>query len=183
RSMDYWGVLDQRAGDLPAAGAVFERAIAINPENAVAKVNLECNRNLRAGRKPAVQLEKPVEEEFGKFRSWDQIMNEDGPFDEPTYCFKQGLVLVGQSLYRQAATEFARVHDLAPDHLYASLWLAQLYVLGQMPDQALEVIDEIHTQAPYLPRTNAMELLYVEMSAHLAKNDPAGAEKVAMKVV
>ena len=52
-----------------------------------------------------------------------------------------------------------------------------------MPDRALKVIDEIHTQAPRLPRTNSMELLYVEMSAHLARNDPAGAEKTAMKVV
>jgi tetratricopeptide (TPR) repeat protein len=183
RSLDYWGVLDQRAGDLSGAGVVFERTLDANPDNTVAKVNLECNRNLRAGRKPAVQLDKAVEEEFGKFRSWDQIMNEDGPFDEPTYCFKQGLQLVQQSLYRQAATEFARVHELAPDHLYASLWLAQLFVLGEMPDKALKIIDDIHAQAPRLPRTNAMELLYVELSAHLASKDLEGADKTALKVV
>lgn len=183
RSLNYWGVLDQRTGDLAGAGKFFEHTLQMNPDNTVAKVNLECNRNLQAGRRPAVELEKSVEEEFGKFRSWDQIMNEDGPFDEPTYCFKQGLVLVGQSLYRQAATEFERVHALAPDHLYASLWLAQLYVLGQMPEPALKVIDEIHSQTPHLPRTNAMELLYVEMSANLAKKDAKAAEDAALKVL
>src|ERR1041385_6453561 len=105
RPLDYWGVEVQRSGELAEAASLFEQALVLNPENLVAKVNLECNKNLRAGRKPAVQLEKAVEEEFGKFRTWDQIMNEDGPFDEPTYCFKQGLTLVGQSLYRQAATD------------------------------------------------------------------------------
>ena len=185
RPLDFWGVQEQRLGNLADAARFFERTIELNPDNVIAKINLECNKNLRAGRKATVQLERTVEEDFGRFRSWDQIMNEDGPFDEPTFCFKQGLVLAGQSLYRQAANEFGRVHDLAPENIYARLWLAQLYVLGQMPDQALKVIDELHAHPKTLavPRTNANELLYVEMSAHLAKKDVAGAERTVAAIL
>ena len=62
----------------------------MNPDNLVAQVNLECNKKLRAGRKGAVQVSKSIDEEFGKYRTWDQIITEHGPFDEPNFCFIAG---------------------------------------------------------------------------------------------
>ena len=54
-----------------------------------------------------------------------------------------------------------------------------------MPDQALKIVEEIHAQPALLPvpRTNQTELLSVEASAYLAKNDLKGAESTVEKVL
>jgi tetratricopeptide (TPR) repeat protein len=179
RGLDYWGVELQKSGYLTNAAAHFQRAIALNPDNIVAQVNLECNANLQAGRKCSVQLSKSVEDQFGsKYRSWDQVAGENGPFDEPTFCYEQGQEFVRNYLYRQAAAEFARVETLAPDNLAARIWLGQLYVVSQMPDQALKIVSDIRAD-PALraaAETNRNELLFVETSAHLSQDDLAGAQ-------
>ena len=131
RALDYWGVEMQKAGQLTNAAAHFERALELNPDNLVAQVNLECNKNLQAGRKSSVQVSKSIEDEFGKYRNWDQIMGENGPFDEPNFCYEQGRVFVRNNLYRQAAAQFDRVKTLAPENLVARIWLAQLYVISR----------------------------------------------------
>ena len=109
RALDYWGVEMQKSGQLTNAAAHFERALELNPDNLVAQVNLECNKNLQAGRKSSVQVSKSVEDEFGKYRNWDQIIGENGPFDEPNFCYEQGRVFVRNNLYRQGAAQFERV--------------------------------------------------------------------------
>jgi tetratricopeptide (TPR) repeat protein len=123
-------------------------------------------------------VSKSIEDEFGKYRKWDDILNENGPFDEPNFCYEQGLVFVRSTLYRQAAAQFDRVKKLAPENLAARLWLSQLYVVSGMPGQALELVDQIRAQPSLLEaaRTNRTELLFVEASAHLARNDLRGAE-------
>src|SRR5205085_11709804 len=46
RALDSWGVEMQRNGELARAACYFERARQLNPDNVVAKVNLDCNKNL-----------------------------------------------------------------------------------------------------------------------------------------
>ena len=178
RALNYWGVEMQRSGQLPGAAAHFDRALELNSDNIVAQLNLECNKNLQAGRKSSIQLTRPVEDQFGKYRNWDQIMGQNGPFDEPNACYEQGRIFVPNGLYRQAAYQFDRAKTLAPDNVAARLWLAQLYILSQMPDQSLKLIEEIHAQPDLLriTRTNQNEVLFVEASAHLAAHDPQGAQ-------
>ena len=178
RALDYWGVAAQQCGLLTNAAAHFQRAIDLNPDNIVALVNLECNKNLQAGLKSAVQVSKSMDEEFGKYRTWDQIMTENGPFDEPNFCFLEGRVFVSNNLYRQAAAQFERVIALAPENVLARIWLAQLYVTSRLPDKALDLVEQIRSQ-PSLhnaARTNRTQLLFVETSAHLAQKDVGGAE-------
>ncbi len=178
RALNYWGVQVQQHGWLTNAAAHFERAVEMNPDNLVAQVNLECNKNLRAGRKSAVQVSKSMDEEFGKYRTWDQVMTENGPFDEPNFCFIEGRVFVSNNLYRQAAAQFARVIALAPENLFARIWLAQLYVTSRLPDKALDLVEQIREQPNLrdVARTNRTQLLFVETAAHLAQNDVKGAE-------
>jgi predicted Zn-dependent protease len=178
RALNSWGVTSQQCGWLTNAAAHFERAIEMNPNNLVAQVNLECNKKLRAGLKGAVQVSKSMDEEFGRYRTWDQIMTENGPFDEPNFCFIEGRVFVSNNLYRQAAAQFERVIALAPENLFARIWLAQLYVTGRLPDKALGLVEQIRSE-PSLrdaARTNRAELLFVETAAHLAQKDVKGAE-------
>jgi tetratricopeptide (TPR) repeat protein len=185
RALDYWAVEMQKDGQLTNAAAHFERALELNPDNLVAQVNLQCNRNLRAGRRSSVQVSKSVEDEFGKYRNWDQIMGDNGPFDEPNFCYEQGRVFVRNNLYRQAAAQFDRVKTLAPENLVARIWLSQLCVVTGLPGEALKLVDQIRAQPSLLEatRTNRTEFLFVETSAHLAQNDLKGAEAAVQAAV
>ena len=178
RALNYWGVRSQQSGWLTNAAAHFERAVEVNPDNLIAEVNLECNKKLRAGLKGAVQVSKSMDEEFGRYRTWDQIISENGPFDEPNFCFIAGRVFVSNNLYRQGAAQFERAIALAPENLSARIWLAQLCVISRLPDKALELVEQIRSQ-PSLSdaaRTNRTELLFVETAARLAQSDVKGAE-------
>jgi tetratricopeptide (TPR) repeat protein len=178
RALDYWGVEMQKSGDLTSAAAHFERTLELNPDNLVAQVNLECNKNLQAGRKSPVQVSKSIEDDFVKYRNWDQIIGENGPFDDPNFCYEQGRVFARNTLYRQAAAQFDRVTTLAPENLVARIWLSQLYVVSGMPGEALKLVGQIRAQSSLREaiRTNRTEFLFVEASAHLAQKDIVGAE-------
>jgi tetratricopeptide (TPR) repeat protein len=178
RALDFWGVEMQKGGQLTNAAAHFKRAMELNPDNLVAEVNLECNNNLQAGRRSSVQVSKSIEDEFGKYRDWDHLMGDNGPFDEPNFCYEQGRVFVRSTLYHQAAAQFDRVTTLAPENLVARIWLSQLYVVSGLPGEALKLVDQIRAQPNLFEatRTNRTEFLFVETSAHLAQKDLKGAE-------
>jgi tetratricopeptide (TPR) repeat protein len=179
QAMNFWAVQLQRQGELKQAAADFARALELNPDNVVAEVNLSCNRNLQAGQKTTVQMTKSVEDKFGH-RSWDQVMREDGPFDEPTFCFAQANAFLQGGNSHQAALQFERVRVLEPENLAARIGLAQIYFFNRMPDNALQVIDEIHSKAQTLGmnHTNTVEVLAFETAAHLSKGDLKSAEAV-----
>jgi tetratricopeptide (TPR) repeat protein len=183
RALNVWGVAMQQSGNLQAAAAHFDRAVELNPDNVVARANLENNRNFQAGR-PSTPL-KSLEEKFGKYRYWDQVLSGSGPFDDSVLCYEQGGAFLAGGLYRQAAIQFERTRSLAPDHLAARLWLAQIYVMGQMPDPALKLLQEVYADPERfrLGRTNQNELVLVEAAAHLLKTNVAAAEAAVQRAV
>jgi tetratricopeptide (TPR) repeat protein len=105
-------------------------------------------------------------------------MSANGPFDQPDFCLEQGRVFARSGLYRQAAQQFDRTVALAPENVPARLLLSQLYLVSQVPDRALSLINEIRALPPAisLARSNQTELLYLEMSLHLAKGEIPAAE-------
>ncbi len=80
----------------------FETAVKLNPENMVAKVNHYFNDSLQAGQAVPVDLSKATADKFGKYRSWEELLSENGPFDEPSFCFESGVILMRSGLSRQA---------------------------------------------------------------------------------
>ena len=177
-ALDYWGVQMQRSGQLTEAAAHFQRALELHPNNVVAQVNSEFNLNLQAGKKTSVKVSKSVQDEFGKYRTWDAVMRENGPFDEPSLCYQQGKVFFEGANYTQAAREFLRVGELDPDNLPARLNLIEACLLRRRVDDALAQIVDIHAheQTLGLSSTNQTELLVAETAARLSRKDLAGAE-------
>ncbi len=175
RALDFWGVQLQRAGDLTNAAAHFASAQKLNPDNVVAQINLQFNRSLRAGQKVPVDLSKATADQFGKFGSWNSVLNNNGPFDEPSFCFGEGLMLVQGGLMRQAVAPFERVRALAPEDLNARYWLAQLYIASQLPDRALDALRDVldRPQNFSLAKTNTTQLNVLAAGAYFQKNDLA----------
>jgi tetratricopeptide (TPR) repeat protein len=176
RSLDFWGVQLQRANELESAAAAFALANKINPDNVVAQINLEFNESLRAGKSVPVDLSKTTTDQFGKYRDWNDVLNANGPFDEPSFCFVIGRALaVDNGLFRQAAAQFERTRTLAPDNLMARLWLGQVYVLSRQPDRALEVLrDPLEYPEKFsLAKTNETDLNVIVATAYFQKNDLA----------
>jgi tetratricopeptide (TPR) repeat protein len=132
RCLDSWGVSLQRAGQWPQAGLWFQRALELNPANLAAQINSEYNQRHQRGDHARLAhdwVEARFVDQSARFRSWTAAVEANGPVDEPTSLFTVGATLVGEGKYVQAARDFGRCADLAPDWLDASIGLAQIRVL------------------------------------------------------
>ena len=185
RALDFWGVKLQKAGQLTLAAARFSQALKLNPDNRPALANKECNAGLQAGRKLEVQDPKAIEDRFGKYRTWEPLMTENGPFDDPTFCYEEGRIMVLNGNLRQGTELLARAAELAPDDLNTRLYLGQAYNVVQMPAQALDVVRRVHsnTNLAALSSEDKRKLLVVEASAHLALGNPQAADSAVKAVL
>jgi tetratricopeptide (TPR) repeat protein len=174
-SLNYWGVQAQRAGELTAAAAHFETAHKLNPDNIVAQINLDFNRSLQAGQTVPVDLSKTTTDKFGKYRSWNEVLNENGPFDEPSFTFESGVFLMRGGLSRQAVAPFERVRQLEPDNMAARLWLAQCYLASRLSDRALGLLREPleHPEKFSLAATDSTQFNILGAAAYFQKNNNA----------
>ncbi len=180
RSLNYWGVQLQRAGQVPAAAEWFTEAQKINSDNIAADRNLEFNQALQAGTATNISISYISEDEFGKYRNWNAVLNANGPFDEPSFCYNVALGFLNNSLngypmplQRQAIAEFARLRQLVPDNLSLRLTLAQLYVVNRLPDPALEALHDPLTE-PHkfgLTISNSTGLSVLAAAAYFQKNE------------
>lgn len=175
RSLNHWAVEVQKTGDLEKSAGYFEQALQLNPDNVAAQANLEFNRKYRSGAREPVVMPSSVEDLFGeKYRSWEQVLGANGPFDEPNLCYAQGFTLMRQGLTRQAAAAFDRVHAFAPDDLPSRLWLAQLNLLARQPDRTLELTREIISQPERFEAsaTNHVDAISLSARAYFARQEP-----------
>ena len=149
KRLNYWGVQQQRRGRAQEAEQWFGRALALNPANLTAHINLEYAERCRRGdrtRLNVVSIENQYSELFAKHSDWRAIVIANGPVDEPSFLFRTGRVLLAQGFLRQAIPVFARSAELAPDWPAPKLWLAQTYVQLRDFSSALEVTDRIQPQ-------------------------------------
>ena len=175
RSLNFIGVQVQRAGDLEPAANLFNDAGALNANNVVANINLAFNKNLRAGTPSVVDLSRATSDQFGQYHDWNEVMAANGPFDETSFCFEYGASLMQSHWLRQAAAEFNRVRQLAPDNLATRLFLASIYLANHHPDQALEVLHDPLTR-PFrfaLTEFNSTDLNVLAATAHFQKQEAA----------
>jgi len=173
RSLNFWGVQLQRAGQLDPAATAFNNAQMLNPENVTAGINRAFNDNLRAGSTNMVDVSGVTADQFGRYRNWNEVLNANGPFDETSFCFENGVLLVRGGLLRQAIAPFARVRQLSPDNYPTRLWLGQVYLFNRLPDPALEALHDPVTQPRRfgLNAKNSTELNVLVAAAYFQKND------------
>jgi tetratricopeptide (TPR) repeat protein len=173
RSLDFWGVQLERAGDLDLAEARFTAAKQLNPDNVVAAINLDFNHRLRSGSTAAVELTHVTADQFGKFHNWNEVIGANGPFDEPSFCFENAVAFMQGGLLRQSAAPFTRVRQLNPDNLATRLWLGQIYLYARQPDRALEALNDplAHPFKFGLNETNSTEINLLASAAHFQKNE------------
>ena len=178
RDLDFWGVQLQRANELQPAADRFADALKLNPDNVVARTNLLFNQNLRAGGPVTVDLSYANPDQLGKYQTWNDALNANGPFDEPSFCFEIGLNLAeGNSFYRQALESFERVRKLAPDYLPARFWLGQLYLMMHKPARALAALrDPLENPEKFnLVLTNETQLNVLAAAAYFQQTNEASA--------
>jgi tetratricopeptide (TPR) repeat protein len=184
--LNFWGVQLQRAGELKKAAACFETAQKLNPDNVAAQFNLQVNKALLAGYAVPIDLSKVTRDQFGKYHDWNEMLNADGPFDEPSFCFVNSVHLARDNYYiRQAVEPLTRVCELAPDYLPARLLLAQIYLFSRLPDRALEVLRAPLTQPQRFSLTdsNSTELDVLAAGVYLQKTNFArGAQLLELEI-
>jgi tetratricopeptide (TPR) repeat protein len=174
RCLDFWGVQLQRANELEKAAAAFALAKEINPDNVVAQINLQFNQDLRAGKSVPVDPSIATRDQYGKYHDWNEVVNANGPFDEPSFCLAEGIIMAARNGFpRQAVAPFMRVRELAPDNLAARLWLGRIYAMSRLPDRAIEALrDPLEQPEKFsLAKTNATELNIIAAAAYFQKND------------
>ncbi len=175
RSLNDWGVQLQRAGELEKAAKRFQQAKHLNPDNIVADINLAFNESLRAGRPLEINPARVNADQFGKYRNWNEVVTANGPFDDISFSFEAGYQFTQNGFLRQAANQFTRVRQLAPENLATRLQLAQIYVFNHLADRALEAIHDPLTQPLKfgLNEKNSTGLNVLAASAHFQKNEVA----------
>lgn len=111
-SLDAWGVELQQQGKLPQARARFEQALALNPDNFSARMNLRCNGELVGGQRWAGPQIAQAAERYRDRRRLGVLLRQCGPVDNPVLCYALGQVLQEAGLGRQADEQFLRVRAL-----------------------------------------------------------------------
>ena len=185
--LDGWGVELQRSGRLPEARRRFEQALALNPDNAAAAINLQCNTNLQAGKKLSLA---GLDEMAGRFQDLPHlalVMNRCGPFDDPVLCFLLGRAFQPAGWPRQTVQQLERAEALAPGALPPELALAGLYARYQMGDKVFEIVKRLRATLSTLPASQvgevALELSFLEAGAWAAQNNPANARRILQSIL
>lgn len=173
-TLNYWGVALQRSANSPleSSALLFSRAKQLNPDNIAADINLKFNQSLQAGRRDSPAAGKSLEQLFGlKYRSWDALVQLNGPIDDPVVCLNLGRSMSAQSLVRQAITEFRRSIALSPadQQQTTRLLLAKAYSSANLFEQVFDTLREIRQAGVDHPIDPEDELLLYELEAFAMK--------------
>ena len=181
RQLTAFAVDLQRAGQLEAAGKWFREAMALKPNNLSAAANLVVNSNLLTHQEVRVDRSHPPEADFGH-QTWDQVLNENGPFDSPSYNYALGLVfaVANPPLYRQAAGQFNRAAQLDPTFAPALLMVSSIYGLANRYEDALLAVGQVRTNQgfQFLTPNEKLELSLNEAGARLGRGELRPAEQI-----
>jgi tetratricopeptide (TPR) repeat protein len=170
RAVNSFGVDLQKANKLAEAGKNFDLAADLNTNNLPAIMNLEFNQTL-SGKKPRDSKQRSSQDMFGQYRSWEQILSENGPFDVPEYLFAEGNQFLQQYLVRQACDQFKRCSELTPTNATPKLSLASALIRGQWLDEAHRVVTELEAATNITTRAQKLDLISMEAAIYFGRHE------------
>ena len=163
RALNAWAVTLQRAGQVEPARRWLELVLRLKPDNVAARLSLAFNDELRAGKAPSLDAPGTAGLERER-RDFDQLMLQDGPFDQPQRAFLLGQVYVRNGFFRQALDQFQRVRDLIPGDARVEMWTETMEVMARM---GLGEVAVAEAQALELKQRHPQEDIVLEMLTQL----------------
>ena len=184
-SLDGWGVALQQQNRWNEARLRFEQALQLNPDNISARISLACNTNHQAGIRLGLGDVDTVAGELGDFQRLSLVMNNDGPFDEPVFCYLLGCAFQQIEQPLQAAQQFERARMLVPGAPVPEFALAELYIQLRYAGRARSLIVQLRDEAKNLPANNSahLELALLEANFWLSQTNTANARSVFQSVL
>jgi tetratricopeptide (TPR) repeat protein len=173
-ALDYWGVDLQRANRLREANTNFAESLRLNPDNFIAKINLEYNNQLQRGDHRPIDSTEILYKALSFYRSVVPVLKLNGPMDEPGLDLEIGQALAQGRNFRQATALFERRLELLPGDAQAELALAKTDVDAGRGQQALEMLRGIPKGSKITP----WEMARVEALAHVDNKEYSLAEKI-----
>jgi tetratricopeptide (TPR) repeat protein len=184
-ALNNWGVQLQQAGQLAAAQKRFEQALALNPKNPAAQINLQCNTNLAAGAKLNLAAVDTLAGQLNTVPRISRFVSAFGMVDEPSFCYLLGNAFQQINLPRQALQQFERARVLAPTVLAPQIALAELYTRCGFNEQARAAIQDIRQADVAASVKNNLDvgLSLLEVNSWLAQTNTTNARSVLQSVL
>ena len=182
RTLNSLGVELQKVNRVGEAGAWFDLAVKLNPQNVAAIINKQFNQSLGKEKSKTLDFGAEVKELVKQYASWGDLLVVNGPIDEPSFCFELGTQFSQGGNYHQAAAEFLRVLAWEPQNLLNQISLARAYHYGSAPENALQTIEAIgkNPASSNLKQEQFVELSRISALAKYSLKDFAGAETTLM---
>jgi len=183
--LDGWAVALQKSGRLPEAGERFKQALLLNTNNFSARLSLGCNERLQATNHMDLSEVAKLSGMLGDREHMGLLVDNDGPFDEPTIGYLWGCAFLDHKLLIEAAETFERVHALAPGAPAAELALAEVYNRLGMADRGRPLIDHLQAEKSKLPASPALDLdiALVNSYSWLLQTNSANAQEALTSVL
>ena len=182
RAANHWGVELQIQRKLAEAGQAFQLALDLRRENLVAAANRDFNQRLRRGELRSVSVDEALVKKIFQYRTWAELLGDDGPFDEPEFCYLLGRTFARFNLVRQAAGQFTRAQTFEPGNFAYGFALAEILLAGGAPDKTLQAVAELRASPSPLATNVAGQtaLLRLEAVAYFQKTNFVRAEKLLL---
>ncbi len=174
RSASAWGVELQKVNRLNDAGVFFDFALKLNPRNHMALANQRYNRNLRDKNTQPIDIAEIIRNSLIQCRTWEGVINSDGPADEPGLQYRFGQALAAGGNLRQAYLMFQRRLALLPGDFDTQFAIAKTFADMGLPDKTLAMIRQAESKG--VSPDEKAELLRVESLALVIKGSWADAE-------
>ena len=185
-ALNSWAVHLQYADQWLPARHRLEQALALNPNNDGARLNLTGNSNQLAGMARNLPKTDDLPPELqGDVNAIKSMLINGGMVDEPAMDFTMGQFFSRMGMVRQAIRYTERAVDLAPHSASPRIFLAGLYTRARLNDQAADLLRQIRQQsaAGTLEGFDQTSLDLLEANIWLGTTNQARADRILQTLV
>ena len=176
REQNVWAVELQKLERLEEARNGFNQALAWNPENTCAEVNLRQNEVLASGEASkqvglTANETKGVQQNYG---TYEQLLSANGPIDESSFRLLLAAEFSNGGNHRQASLNYERAAELDPSNVDTKLKVVNSYFASGFPKEAIVAAGKMKSANPEMDLASRSELLRLEALSHYAIGNQAG---------